>query len=112
MSISGKKQPAKSKGAARKPAAWKKAATAARAKPAAAKKPAAETRAKAAARAAKIAAILAREYPDARCLLTYQTPFQLLISTILAAQCTDERVNMVAPALYARFPDPASMAGA
>ncbi len=105
MSTSGKKQPAKSKGA-RKPAA--------KPKPAAGKKvaPHTETRAKAAARAAKIAAILAREYPDARCLLNYQNPFQLLISTILAAQCTDERVNMVAPALYARFPDPASMAGA
>jgi endonuclease-3 len=64
------------------------------------------------ARAKEIARILAGAYPDARCLLSYESPFQLLIATILAAQCTDERVNMVTPALFRRFPDPAAMADA
>lgn len=44
-------------------------------------------------------------YPDARCSLTYETPVQLLVATILSAQCTDERVNQVTPALFARFAD-------
>lgn len=44
-------------------------------------------------------------YPDARCSLTYENPLQLLISTRLSAQCTDARVNMVTPALFARYPD-------
>lgn len=48
---------------------------------------------------------LERLYPDAVCSLTYETPFQLLVSTQLSAQCTDARVNMVTPALFARFPD-------
>ena len=47
---------------------------------------------------------LKEEYPDARCSLSYRTPLQLLIATRLAAQCTDARVNMVTPALFARFP--------
>ncbi len=47
---------------------------------------------------------LKREYPDAVCSLDYEDPLQLLISTRLAAQCTDARVNMVTPALFARFP--------
>ncbi len=64
------------------------------------------------ARTARIAALLAQEYPDARCMLDHEGPFQLLIATILAAQCTDERVNGVTPALFRRFPDPASMAAA
>lgn len=55
---------------------------------------------------------LARLYPDACCSLDYQTPFQLLVATILSAQCTDVRVNMVTPALFARYPDPPSMATA
>ncbi len=63
-------------------------------------------------RALEIARLLAAEYPDARCLLDYKSPFQLLIATILAAQCTDERVNAVAPKLFARFPDPPAMAAA
>ena len=49
-------------------------------------------------------------YPDAHCALIHQTPWQLLVATILSAQCTDVRVNKVTPALFARFPDPASMA--
>ena len=48
-------------------------------------------------------------YPDATTALRHENPFQLLIATILSAQCTDERVNKVTPALFARFPDAASM---
>ncbi|MGF1458610.1 MAG: endonuclease III, partial [Leptolyngbyaceae cyanobacterium] len=55
---------------------------------------------------------LKRLYPDATCSLNYETPVQLLIATILSAQCTDERVNMVTPALFARFPDAQAMAEA
>ena len=47
---------------------------------------------------------LKKEYPGAVCSLTYQDPLQLLIATRLSAQCTDARVNMVTPALFARFP--------
>ncbi len=49
-------------------------------------------------------------YPDATCSLNYSTPVQLLVATILSAQCTDERVNKVTPALFARFPDAPRMA--
>ncbi|MCW2959896.1 MAG: endonuclease [Thermoleophilia bacterium] len=51
-------------------------------------------------------------YPDAHCALTYETPFQLLIATILSAQCTDARVNEVTPALFDAYPDARSMAAA
>jgi endonuclease III len=51
-------------------------------------------------------------YPGATCSLDYETPLQLLIATILAAQCTDERVNKVTPALFKRYPDAAAFAGA
>ncbi|MBD2439156.1 endonuclease III [Nostoc sp. FACHB-110] len=51
-------------------------------------------------------------YPDATCSLNYSTPVQLLVATILSAQCTDERVNQVTPALFGRFPDAASLANA
>jgi len=47
---------------------------------------------------------LQEAYPDARCSLEFSTPLELLVATILAAQCTDERVNMVTPALFARYP--------
>jgi endonuclease III len=65
-----------------------------------------------AARARKIARALAAEYPDARCMLDHADAFQLLVATILAAQCTDERVNKVTPALFKRFPTPPAMARA
>jgi endonuclease III len=55
---------------------------------------------------------LKRLYPDATCSLNYQTPVQLLVAVILSAQCTDERVNKVTPALFARFPDAKSLANA
>ncbi|NCJ08508.1 endonuclease III [Synechococcales cyanobacterium C] len=51
-------------------------------------------------------------YPDATCSLTYETPVQLLVATILSAQCTDVRVNQVTPCLFKRFPDAGALAGA
>ena len=51
-------------------------------------------------------------YPSAICSLNYDTPFQLLIATRLSAQCTDARVNIVTPALFAEFPTPEAMAKA
>ena len=56
------------------------------------------------ARAGRIVAELARRYPEARCSLDFHTPFELLAATVLSAQCTDERVNRVTPALFARCP--------
>jgi endonuclease III len=55
---------------------------------------------------------LAAVYPQARCELDYESPFQLLVATVLSAQCTDVRVNLVTPALFARFPDAEAMASA
>src|SRR5215208_5034693 len=57
------------------------------------------------AHALDILARLKKEYPDAHCELDFETPLQLLIATILSAQCTDKRVNMVTPALFEAFPD-------
>lgn len=51
-------------------------------------------------------------YPEATCTLNYETPVQLLVATILSAQCTDERVNKVTPELFGRFPDAAALASA
>ena len=55
---------------------------------------------------------LAEEYPDARCELDHDGPFQLLVATILSAQCTDERVNTVTPTLFACYPTPEDLAAA
>jgi endonuclease III len=55
---------------------------------------------------------LGETYPDAKCSLDYTNPYQLLVATILSAQCTDVRVNMVTPDLFARFPDAAALADA
>lgn len=63
-------------------------------------------------RALEILIRLKRLYPEAPCTLNYETPVQLLVATILSAQCTDERVNLVTPALFARFPDAAAFAKA
>jgi len=52
------------------------------------------------------------EYPEAICELDHTSPFELLAATILSAQCTDARVNMVTPALFARYPTPEELAGA
>ncbi len=57
-------------------------------------------------RAEAIVQILERTYTDAAIALHYQTPFQLLIATILSAQCTDERVNKVTPGLFEKYPTP------
>jgi endonuclease-3 len=63
-------------------------------------------------RAPEIFARLSAAYPDARCSLDFETPFQLLVATILSAQCTDKRVNMVTPKLFATYPTPAALADA
>ncbi|MCJ7858922.1 endonuclease III [Corynebacterium kalidii] len=63
-------------------------------------------------RTRKVNRTLAREYPDAHCELDYTTPLELLVATVLSAQCTDKRVNQVTPALFREFPDAASYAGA
>ena len=55
---------------------------------------------------------LLAKYPDAHCALDFTNPFQLLGATILSAQCTDKRVNLVTPALFARYPDAAALAAA
>lgn len=59
-----------------------------------------------------VIALLHATYPEAECALTHENPFQLLIATILSAQCTDARVNMVTPVLFAAYPDPESMSRA
>ncbi len=63
-------------------------------------------------RAKAVAELLAGAYPDARCELDYRDPWQLLVATVLSAQCTDQRVNQVTPGLFARWPTPVAMAEA
>jgi len=63
-------------------------------------------------RALEILLRLKHLYPEAPCTLNYETPVQLLVATILSAQCTDERVNLVTPALFQRFPDAEALATA
>lgn len=63
-------------------------------------------------RARKANRILAVEYPEARCELDFETPLQLLVATILSAQCTDVRVNQVTPALFDRYRSAADLAAA
>lgn len=63
-------------------------------------------------RTAAILSALVSEYPDARCHLVFSTPFELLVGTILSAQCTDERVNRLTPGLFAKYPSPADFARA
>jgi len=64
------------------------------------------------ARTAAIYDKLLEAYPDAHCALDHEDAYQLAVATILSAQCTDERVNLVTPALFRRFPDPSSLAAA
>ena len=64
------------------------------------------------AHALEVLARLKREYPDAHCELNFETPLQLLIATILSAQCTDKRVNMVTPDLFRTFPTAQDLAAA
>jgi len=63
-------------------------------------------------RAAEVYDLLAAEYPDAHCELDFEDPFQLAVATILSAQTTDERVNMVTPSLFERYPDAKALASA
>ncbi|GAB4231260.1 MAG: endonuclease III [Acidobacteriota bacterium] len=63
-------------------------------------------------RIAEILERLEEEYPDATCALHHENAYQLLVATILSAQCTDERVNQVTPELFRRFPDAKSLAAA
>jgi endonuclease-3 len=62
--------------------------------------------------ALKIAQLLAQEYPDASCALTFSNPLELLIATILSAQCTDVRVNLVTPGLFRKYRSAAAFAAA
>ncbi len=64
------------------------------------------------AQAARVVRRLKADYPDAECALENETPFELLVATILSAQCTDVRVNMVTPELFRRWPTAREMAGA
>ena len=63
-------------------------------------------------RARRTHELLAEEYPEAVCELDHENPFQLLVATILSAQCTDKRVNMVTPDLFAAYPTPQDLAAA
>ncbi len=63
-------------------------------------------------RAAAIYEILEKEHPEAMTALAHRSPFELAVATVLSAQCTDERVNMVTPALFNRYPDAPSLADA
>ena len=71
-----------------------------------------ESKAARAERAAEAFELLVEEYPDARCALTHTNAYQLGVATILSAQTTDERVNMVTPVLFERCPTPAHLADA
>jgi endonuclease-3 len=61
-------------------------------------------------RIARVLAGLEAAFPEPRCALDFRTPFELLVATVLSAQSTDVRVNLVTPALFARFPDAATLA--
>ncbi len=63
-------------------------------------------------RARRMYRVLRGTYPDAECELDFTDPFELLVATILSAQCTDARVNMVTPGLFSRYPEPAALAAA
>ena len=63
-------------------------------------------------RARRVAKVLAETYPAAVCALHHQSPYQLLVATILSAQCTDKRVNMVTPEFFRKYPTPARLAAA
>ena len=108
-----KKKASKKKVAAKKKAASKKVAT----KKAASKKGVATTKtpkldAKEKNRIKQLHDGLLQLYPVAECALTHSNAFELIIATILSAQCTDERVNMVTPALFKKYPTPQKMAAA
>ena len=60
----------------------------------------------------EVLTLLKKYYPDAHCALHHRNAFELLVATILSAQCTDERVNMVTPALFEKYPDAKAMSKA
>jgi endonuclease-3 len=62
--------------------------------------------------AAQIAALLAQKWPDAKCELDHGNPYELLVATILSAQSTDKMINTITPALFAKYPDATTLAGA
>jgi len=74
--------------------------------------PARESKAARKRRTREIRDRLADEYPDARCALDHESPLPRLVATILSAQCTDKRVNLVTPALFKRYPEAADFAAA
>jgi endonuclease III len=74
--------------------------------------PAGETRTSLVRRARRIDRVLGETYPDAKCELDFDNPFELLVVTVLSAQTTDKRVNGVRPTLFAAYPDATAMAGA
>ena len=74
------------------------------------KRPKRESRDELNRRARLIYSRLHREYPNAHCELNFRTPYELIVATILSAQCTDARVNLVTPAFFHRFPTPQSLA--
>ena len=63
-------------------------------------------------RAGQVVRALKKEYPEVHCALVHSSPFELLVATILSAQCTDARVNIVTPPLFKKYPDPAAFAAA
>lgn len=69
-----------------------------------------ESKAKKRERIVNLLEVLKVEFPDAHCELVHRNPYELLAATILSAQCTDKRVNMVTPALFEKYPSPAALA--
>ncbi len=102
--------PTSPRAAAGRPAAKKAASTGAAKR--AVTKPRRIARAELPAHAAELHKRLVALYPDAHCELDYRNAFELLCATILSAQCTDKRVNMTTPALFARYPDARALAAA
>src|ERR1700712_4930374 len=74
------------------------------------KSPAKKSRAAEQARILQVLDTLDQLYPDAHCELNFNSPFELLIAVILSAQCTDDRVNLITPELFRRYPDPQALA--
>jgi endonuclease-3 len=62
--------------------------------------------------AAQVGRILSEAFPDAHCELDFRSPFELLVATVLSAQCTDQRVNQVTPTLFAAYPDARALGAA
>jgi len=79
---------------------------------ASAETPTAESQTALVRRARRMNRALAVAHPDARCELDFATPFELLVATVLSAQCTDKRVNLTTPVLFARYPGATALAAA